>query len=72
MFVLLPITLAIILGGLVLTFTSETFADAVSRIVESAFDAIEYKLALRAQRYERRAPGKRFTPDGIVFRGVST
>ena len=38
--------------GLVLTFTSDTFAYVVSRYVEAARDAVEYRLALRAQRHD--------------------
>jgi hypothetical protein len=58
MFGLIPIIIAIMAGGLVLTFTSETFADGISRYVEAALDAVEYRLALRAQRQEERARGR--------------
>jgi hypothetical protein len=52
MFGFIPIIIAILAGGLLLTFTSETFADGISRYVEATLDAIEYRLALRAQRQE--------------------
>jgi hypothetical protein len=63
--------------GAVLTLSSESFAFAVSRIMEAAFDRIGYGLALRAsrraerlksrRREERRralrASGERFAPE---------
>lgn len=47
MFIFVQIMLAIAAGGVLLTLTSETFADAVSRIFEAALDGVEYRLALR-------------------------
>jgi hypothetical protein len=35
--------------GVALIITSDSFALAVSRVVEAAFDAAEYRLALRAR-----------------------
>ena len=58
MFGFIPITIAIMAGGLVLTFTSQTFADGVSRYVEAALEAIEYRLALRAQRQAASTRGR--------------
>ena len=58
MFGIIPIIIAIMAGGLVLTFTSETFADGVSRYVEAALDAVEYRLALRARRHEEITHGR--------------
>ena len=52
MFGFILIILAIMGVGLALTFTSDTFAYVVSRHVEAARDAIEYRLALRAQRHD--------------------
>jgi hypothetical protein len=63
--------------GAVLTLSSESFAFAVSRIMEAAFDRIGYGLALRtSRRAERlksrrreerrralRASGERFAPE---------
>ena len=39
-------------AGCVLTFVSNGFAYAVSRVVEAGFDLVEYRLALRSR--ERR------------------
>jgi hypothetical protein len=49
----------ILLGGLALTFASETFALAVSRVMESAFDRIGYALALRARTRAERLKARR-------------
>ena len=49
----------ILLGGVALTFASETFADAVSRVMEAAFDRIGYSLALRARTRAERIKSKR-------------
>ena len=37
------------LSGVALVFASEGFAFAVSRVMEAAFDRLEYSLALRAR-----------------------
>lgn len=49
----------ILLGGVALTFASETFAFAVSRVMEAAFDRIGYALALRASRRAERIRARR-------------
>jgi hypothetical protein len=49
----------ILLGGVALTFASETFADAVSRVLEAAFDRIGHALALRARTRAERIKSKR-------------
>ncbi len=45
--------------GVVLTLTSESFAFAVSRVMEAAFDRIEYALALRARSRAERLKARR-------------
>src|SRR2546423_8724469 len=42
-----------------LTITSDTFAFAVSRMLEAAFDTIEYRLALRARSRAGRLKARR-------------
>lgn len=49
----------ILLGGVALTFASETFAMAVSRVMEAAFERIGYALALRAQTRAERIKTRR-------------
>jgi hypothetical protein len=49
----------VLLGGVALTFASETFAYAVSRVMESAFDRIGYALALRAHTRAERIKSRR-------------
>ena len=49
----------ILLGGAALTFASETFALAVSRVMEAAFDRIGYALALRARTRAERIKSRR-------------
>ena len=49
----------ILLGGVALTFASETFAMAVSRVMEAAFDRIGYALALRAHERAERIKARR-------------
>jgi hypothetical protein len=49
----------ILLGGVALTFASETFADAVSRVMEAAFERIGHSLALRARTRAERIKSKR-------------
>ncbi|HLL72436.1 MAG TPA: hypothetical protein VK363_13425 [Pyrinomonadaceae bacterium] len=43
----------IVMAGCILTFVSNGFAFAMSRMVEAGFDFVEYRLALRAR--ERRS-----------------
>jgi hypothetical protein len=47
----IQITLALGAGAALLMLISEQFAYAVSRLVEAALDAVEYRLALRAKRH---------------------
>jgi hypothetical protein len=42
-----------------LTITSDNFAFAVSRVMEAGFDAIEYRLALRAKSRAERLKSRR-------------
>ena len=49
----------ILLGGVALTFASETFALAVSRVMEAAFDRIGYALAMRARNRAERIKSRR-------------
>jgi hypothetical protein len=49
----------ILLGGVALTFASETFALAVSRVMEAAFDRIGYALALRSRNRAERIKSRR-------------
>jgi hypothetical protein len=39
--------------GVLFTLVSENFADGVSRVVEAAFDAVEYRLAVSEARAAR-------------------
>ena len=45
--------------GVALVITSDSFALAVSRVVEAAFDAAEYRLALRARSRAERIKSRR-------------
>jgi hypothetical protein len=49
----------ILTSGVVLTLTSEGFALAVSRVMESAFDRAEFALALRARTRAERLKSRR-------------
>jgi hypothetical protein len=49
----------ILLAGVALTFASEGFAFAVSRVMEAAFDRVEYRLALRARTRAERLKSRR-------------
>ena len=49
----------ILLSGVALTFASEGFAFAVSRVMEAAFDRVEYQLALRARTRAERLKSRR-------------
>ena len=62
----IQITLALVALGFSLIFVSERLADTASRIIEAAFDAVEYQLALQA---ERRAAHAR---DALNTRRVSS
>ena len=47
------------LSGVALTFASEGFAFAVSRVLEAAFDRAEYRLALRARTRAEKVKARR-------------
>ncbi len=49
MFSVVEIAAIVLMAGIALTFASERFAFAVSRVLEAAFDRAEYRLALRAK-----------------------
>ena len=49
----------ILLAGVALTFASEGFAFAVSRVLEAAFDRAEYRLALRARTRAEKVKARR-------------
>ena len=49
----------ILLGGVALTFASETFGFAVSRVMEAGFDRVGYALALRARSRAERIRSRR-------------
>jgi hypothetical protein len=49
----------IMLSGVALTFASEGFAFAVSRVLEAAFDRVEYRLALRARTRAEKVKSRR-------------
>ena len=49
----------ILLAGVALTFASEGFAFAVSRVLEAAFARVEYRLALRARTRAERLKARR-------------
>lgn len=55
----IQIAAVILLFGVALTFASEGFAFAVSRVLESAFDRVEYRLALRARTRAERLKSRR-------------
>jgi hypothetical protein len=54
------IVVALAAGSYLLALASESFADGLSRVVEAAFDAAEYRLALRRKgRAARAGEGRR-------------
>ena len=55
----IQIAAVILLSGVALTFASESFAFAVSRVLESAFDRAEYRLALRARTRAEKVKARR-------------
>jgi hypothetical protein len=55
----IQIAAVILLSGVALTFASEGFAFAVSRVLEAAFDRAEYRLALRAQTRAEKIKSRR-------------
>jgi hypothetical protein len=50
MIVIISIVVGALVAGILLTLVSENFADGVSRVVEAALDAVEYRLALSGAR----------------------
>lgn len=50
----LQITIALAAGSVLLALVSDAFAHEMSRLVEAAFDWIEYRLALRERSRRRR------------------
>jgi hypothetical protein len=55
----IQIAAVILLSGVALTFASEGFAFAVSRVLEATFDRVEYRLAMRAQSRVERLKSRR-------------
>jgi hypothetical protein len=55
----IQIAAVILLSGVALTFASEGFAFAVSRVLEAAFDRAEYRLALRARTRAEKVKARR-------------
>jgi hypothetical protein len=55
----IQIAAVVVASGVVLTLTSEGFAFAVSRVLEAAFDRVEYRLALRARTRAERLKARR-------------
>ena len=55
----IQIAAAIMFFGVAMTFASEGFAFAVSRVLEAAFDRIEYRLALRARTRAEKVKARR-------------
>jgi len=55
----IQIAAVILLFGVALTFASEGFAFAVSRVLEASFDRVEYSLALRARTRAERLKARR-------------
>ena len=49
----------VLMSGVMLTITSESFALAVSRVMEAAFDRAEVALALRARSRAERLKSRR-------------
>ena len=55
----IQIAAVIMLFGVALLFASEGFAFAVSRVMEAAFDRVEYRLALRARTRAEKVKSRR-------------
>ena len=55
----IQIAAVVLLSGIAMTFVSEGFAFAVSRVMEAAFDRIEYRLALRARTRAEKVKARR-------------
>ena len=55
----IQIVAVVLLSGVAMTFASEGFALAVSRVLEAAFDRAEYRLALRARTRAEKVKARR-------------
>ncbi|HEX8162266.1 MAG TPA: hypothetical protein VF538_10365 [Pyrinomonadaceae bacterium] len=55
MILIIAILIGAVAVGVLLTLVSETFADGVSRVLEAALDAVEYRLAVAEARAGREA-----------------
>lgn len=55
----IQIAAVVMLSGVALVFASEGFAFAVSRVLEGAFDRVEYGLALRARTRAEKVKARR-------------
>jgi hypothetical protein len=60
----LMVVAAVAAGSLLLALASDAFAYELSRVAERAFDAVEYRQALRA------AARKAHTPEARIVRGA--
>jgi len=58
------IIISIAVGGGLLSLVSETFAYEVSRVMELAFERVEYRLALRQARRVETGEGRRLSRRG--------
>jgi hypothetical protein len=56
MWIIIAGIIALVAGNFLLALVSDAFADALSRGVESVFDFLEYKAALRNARTQANAP----------------
>jgi hypothetical protein len=59
----------VVAAGCVLTFVSNGFAYAMSRMLEAGFEAIEYRLALRARERQEMRLDARMANVVTPFRG---
>lgn len=55
----IQIAVVVLMSGIALTFASEGFAFAVSRVLEAAFERVELRLALRARTRAERLKVRR-------------
>ena len=58
----------VVAAGCVLTFVSNGFAYAMSRMMEAGFEAVEYRLALRARERREMRRGARAANVATPFR----
>ena len=59
------IIVALAAGSYLLALASDGFAYGLSRVVEAAFDAVEYRLALRRKGWAGRVREERGTGAGV-------